>query len=77
MEIKINIKDNLLSDFGVIHIRDFLQRQLQLYELQLSANSITKHLKDSKNVNWENEFETALQEAWDEYQQKFFKTNKA
>ena len=76
MEISINIKDNLLSDFGVIHIRDFLQRQLQIYELQLSANHITKHLKDSKNVNWENEFETARKEAWDEYQQKFFKTNK-
>ena len=76
MEISINIKDNLLSDFGVIHIRNFLQRQLQLYELQLSANRITKHLKDSKNVNWENELDTARKEAWDEYQQKFFKTNK-
>lgn len=76
MEISINVKDNLLSDFGIIHIKEFLQRQLQLYELQLSANRITKHMKESKNVNWENEFETARKKAWDEYQQKFFNTDK-
>jgi len=72
MEIRLNVKDNLLSDFGIIHIQEFLQRQLQIYELQLSANKISKYLKKSKEVDWEMEFDEAKQKAWDEYQQKFF-----
>lgn len=63
MQISINVNENLLSDFGVIYIQEFLQRQLELQELQISANRVTKYLKSSKNVNWENEFETASQEA--------------
>jgi len=72
MEISINVKDNLLKDFGIIHVQEFLQRQLQLYELQISANRITKHLQ-STNVNWEHELEQQRQSAWDDYKQKFFK----
>ena len=73
MEISINVKDSLLSDFGVIHIQEFLRKQLQLYELQLSANKITKHLKNSKNVDWNKEFDNAKQKAWEEYNDKFLK----
>ena len=76
MEISVNVKENLLSDFGVIHVQEFLQRQLQLFELQLSANRISKYLKENKNVNWESEFDGARKDAWSEYQQKFFKTEK-
>ena len=49
MEISVNVKENLLSDFGVIHVQEFLQRQLQLFELQLSANRISKYLKENKD----------------------------
>ena len=73
MEISINVKENLLSDFGAIHVQEFLQGQLQLFELQVSANKISKHLQESKNVNWKSEFEDAREDAWSEYQQKFFK----
>lgn len=76
MEISINVNDKLLSDFGVIYIQEFLQRQLELRELQLSANHITKYLKASKNVDWESKFETARQDAWDEYKHKFLNFNK-
>ena len=76
MKISINVNDNLLSDFGVIYIQEFLQKQLELRELQLSANRITKYLQASKNVDWENEFETARQEAWDEHKHKFLNFSK-
>ena len=76
MEIIVNVKENLLSNFGVIHIQEFLQRQLQLYELQISANKITNYLQNSKTVNWEDEFEKAKEGAWDEYKQKFFNSVK-
>lgn len=35
MEITINVKESSLSDFGLIHIQEFSQRQMQLYELQV------------------------------------------
>ncbi len=76
MQISINVNDSLLSDFGVIYIQEFLQKQLELRELQLSANRITKYLQASKNTNWENEFEIARQDAWDEYKHKFLNFNK-
>ena len=75
MEITVNVKENMLSDFGLIHIQEFLQRQLQLYELQISANRITNYLKENKTVNWEAEFDNARQSAWNEYQHKFYNTN--
>jgi len=73
MEISIKVKDSLLKDFGIIHVQEFLQRQIQLYELQISANQITKHLQ-AENINWEQEFEQLRHSAWEEYKQKFFKT---
>ena len=76
MEITVNVKENLLSDFGLIHIQEFLQRQLQLYELQISANRITNYLQANKSVNWEAEFNNARQSAWNEYQHKFFNSSK-
>ncbi len=75
MEISINVKDNLLKDFGLIHVQEFLQRQLQLYELQISANRITNYLQDT-NVDWEKEFENERQIAWNEYKDKFLKNTK-
>lgn len=76
MEITVNVKENMLSDFGIIHIQEFLQRQLQLYELQISANKITQYLQANKGVNWNEELENARQSAWNEYQHKFFNSNK-
>ena len=75
MEISINVKDNLLKDFGLIHVQEFLQRQMQLYELQISANRITNYLQDT-NVDWEKEFENKRQIAWNEYKDKFLKNTK-
>ncbi|RLD50804.1 MAG: hypothetical protein DRJ05_19165 [Bacteroidetes bacterium] len=76
MEISINVNDRLLSDFGVIYIKGFLQKQLELQELQLSANRITKHLQASKNIDWEIEFETARQQAWEEHKQNYIDIKK-
>ncbi len=73
MEISIQVKDSLLHEFGVLHVREFLQRQMQLFELQLLANNITKHLQ-SEQINWSAEFEQGRQDAWAEYKQKFLNT---
>ncbi len=76
MQISINVNDSLLSDFGVIYIQEFLQKQVELQELQLSANKITKYLQANKDVNWESELETVRQDAWDEYKHKFLNFKK-
>jgi hypothetical protein len=76
MEISIKINDSLLSDFGVMYIKEFLQKQVELKELQISANRVTKYLQDEKKTKWEEEFEKAKQEAWDEYKYKFLDAEK-
>ena len=75
MEITLNVKDTLLSEFGAIQIKQFLEKQLQLFELQILANNITKKLQSAKNVNWKEELDKARQEAWDEYKDKFFNSD--
>jgi len=72
MEITVKIKDSLITDLGVQHIKNFLQKQLQLYELQLSADKITGYIQQEENVNWEEELEKVREDAWQEYKTKFF-----
>ncbi len=74
MEISIKVNDGLLLDFGVIYIQEYLQKQIELKELQISANRITKYIQNEKEINWEDEFNEAKQEAWDEYKNKFLKS---
>ncbi|MEA3450659.1 MAG: hypothetical protein U9Q83_02005 [Bacteroidota bacterium] len=74
MEIRIKVNDSLLSDFGIIYIQEYLQKQIELKELQISANRVSKYLLDEKHIKWEEEFNTAKQEAWDEYKSKFLNT---
>jgi len=71
MEISIKVNESLLSDFGVIYIKEYLQKQIELKELQISANRVSKYLLKEKHIKWEEEFETAKQEAWDEYKHNF------
>ncbi len=75
MQINITVNECLLSDFGLIYIQEFLQKQLELRELQLSANRITKFLQSKENVNWEDEFDIAREDAWNEYKHKFLNFN--
>lgn len=67
MEILFNLQESSVKNFGIIHIKKFLERQLHLYELQIAANKITKAMHENKDVKWEDEFEQARQKAWDEY----------
>ena len=75
MNINIQVKNDLLKEFGAIHIQEFLQRQLELYELQVAANKITPYLQET-DTDWENEFDQARQEAWNLYKQQFFNQEK-
>lgn len=74
MQVSINVNDDLISDFGIIYIQEFLQKQLELHELQISANKITKYLQSNDSIDWEKELDIAREEAWNEYKTKF--TNK-
>ena len=71
MEILFNLKESSIKNFGIVHIQNFLENQLHLYELQIAANRLTKALQETPNVNWEDEFEQARQKAWDEYDSIF------
>ena len=75
MEIQLKINDTLLADLGTLYVKQFLEKQLQLLELQLSANKVNKAMQDQKDVNWEKEFDKARKEAWNEYENKFLNTD--
>jgi len=75
MEIQLKINDTLLADLGTLYVKQFLEKQLQLLELQLSANKVSKAMQDQKDVNWEKEFDKARKEAWNEYENKFLNTD--
>jgi hypothetical protein len=44
-----------------------MEKHLHLYELQIVANKITKAMHEDKDIKWEDEFEQARQNAWDEF----------
>ena len=75
MEIQLKVNDTLLADLGTLYVKQFLEKQLQLLELQLSANKVSKAMQDQKDVNWEKEFDKARKEAWNEYENKFLNTD--
>lgn len=71
MELSIKVKDDLLQNFGIIYIQTYLQKQIQLLELQFLADKLSATLQESTDTDWEAEFEQARQEAWEEYKVKF------
>jgi len=71
MQITLDIKETVLKDFGLFQIQNFFQKQLQLLELQLLADKIGSKLSETKDIDWENEFDMARTEAWNEYKTLF------
>ncbi len=59
MELSVKIKDDLLQTFGVIYIQTYLQKQIQLLELQILSEKLSKTIQESTDVDWEEEFEQA------------------
>ncbi len=71
MELSIKIKDDILQSFGIIYVQTYLQKQVQLLELQFLAEKMSTALSESTDTDWETELEQARQTAWDEYKVKF------
>ncbi|MCU0392071.1 MAG: hypothetical protein MUE81_13205 [Thermoflexibacter sp.] len=71
MELSIKVKDDLVQTFGAIYIQAYLQKQIQLLELQILAEKLSTSIQEETDTNWEAEFEQARQEAWEEYKVKF------
>jgi len=71
MQITLDIKDTVIKDFGIIQMQAFLEKQLQLLELQMLANKITDKLKQAVNVDWEFELDNARNSAWNDYKLSF------
>ena len=65
--VQIPIAEDLLLAMGQRAIEEFLQKQMQVLRLQLSAERLDKAISDS-GVDWESELESARQEAWEVYQ---------
>ena len=67
--VQISVAEDLISALGQRAVEDFLKKQTQVLRLQLLAERLDKSIADS-GVDWDNELETARQQAWETYQRR-------
>jgi post-segregation antitoxin (ccd killing protein) len=70
INIQIPIDEELVELLGLDQIRALLQEELAYQRFRLLEANIQRALQESKNVNWESEFEEARAAAFREYQQR-------
>jgi len=70
-EITVKLKDELIKDYGMLFIKNFVEKQLEHLELFREMDEIEQQIKDS-NMNYEKELENIREKAWQEYKKDFF-----
>ena len=68
--IQLEIQDDLIQQLGLGAVRQVLEEELTYQRFKLIENRIQSAMREAQDVNWEEEFESARQKAYDEYQQK-------
>jgi hypothetical protein len=68
--IEISLQDDLIQLFGLECIRCFIDEELAYQRFRLLEMGIFKVLSNAKNIDWDQEFEKARQDAFNEYQIK-------
>jgi hypothetical protein len=69
-EITLNVKDEIIKEYGKVFIKDFFEKQLENLSLIRQMDEIKTHILSS-NMDYENELENIRQEAWEEYKKDF------
>ncbi|MBO0932847.1 hypothetical protein [Fibrella aquatilis] len=72
MTIQIDVNDDVLRQLGEERLRQMIQDKVHAEEFRLAADSIKQDMDIAANqgVDWNNEFDRARQDAWEEYKQK-------
>ncbi|OQX77235.1 MAG: hypothetical protein B6D61_07530 [Bacteroidetes bacterium 4484_249] len=65
--LEINLQDDLVNLFGVRAIKNFIEEELAYQRFKLLENELIVSLSETKDVDWEKEFEKARQKAFDKY----------
>lgn len=68
--IQLHVQDDLIQQLGVDAVQQLLQEELIYQRLKLIESRIQSTMHDARDVNWEEEFENARQQAYEEYRQK-------
>ncbi|MFD2573594.1 hypothetical protein ACFSUS_23345 [Spirosoma soli] len=68
--IQLDIQDDLIHELGLGAVRQLLEEELAYQRFKLLEGRIQEAMHQAENINWEDEFEQARQQAFDEYLQK-------
>ena len=69
-EITLNIKDEVIKEYGTLFIKDFFEKQLETLSLLRQMDKIKTQVLSS-NMDYEKEIENIRQKAWEEYKEGF------
>lgn len=68
--LEINVKDEIIKEFGDQFTKDFLEKQLEILRLENIMSQMGTKIKDSK-INYEEELEKVRNEAWKIHKKDF------
>jgi hypothetical protein len=67
--VSVKVQDDLVKLCGIEALKKILEEELEYQRFRLLENKIQKALADAA-VDWEKEFETSREEAFEEYQRR-------
>jgi len=68
--IQLEIQDDLIQQLGLGAVKQLLEDELRYQRFKSLENRIQTAMHEAVDVNWEQEFETAREQAYEEYRQK-------
>lgn len=68
--IQLQIEDDLVQQLGLGAVQQLLEEELVYQRVKLLENKIQTAMHKAVGVNWQQEFEEARQQAYEEYRQK-------
>ncbi|OFX24271.1 MAG: hypothetical protein A2033_17155 [Bacteroidetes bacterium GWA2_31_9] len=67
--IQIPIQDDLIRFLGIEKIKLLLEDELAYQRFRLMETDVQKAMNEAKDVDWNNEFEKAKKEAYNQYKE--------
>ncbi|QDK78754.1 hypothetical protein EXU85_09100 [Spirosoma sp. KCTC 42546] len=68
--IQLQVQDDLIQQLGLGAVKQLLEDELMFQRIKLLESRIQSAMHDATDVNWQQEFEDARQQAFEEYREK-------
>ena len=65
--LQFEVQDDMVKMLGLERIKKFLEEELAFQRFRILDKQVQKALAEAKDVNWEQEFEQARQQAYEAY----------